>query len=247
MAALALKSTLEDQMRKFTIITILCVAITAISGCALQKAKGWDQYAKYMAAYDVLSADCLALNENDTDYINYRIAASKLLTVMEIDSDLYNNTYKTIYTNSRSSTREENMEWCEKLRPTIVTETEGMAGDYQLGLKVVDISRREQAEAWARALEVTVAVVEAANSGVQSANQQAAAQYRYIPMPLSQPSFSYNKKKKSETPIYNSSECIGAVVNGRCAGTINPNPSNVLRKKCYGTMINGECQGTVGY
>ncbi len=51
-----------------------------------EKAKGWDQYGKYMAAYDVLSADCLAINENDRDYINYRIAASKLLTVMELDS-----------------------------------------------------------------------------------------------------------------------------------------------------------------
>ena len=80
-------------MRKIIILAIFGAAIAATSGCALQKAKGWDQYGKYMAAYDVLSADCLAINENDSDYINYRISASKLLTVMEIDSDLYNNTY----------------------------------------------------------------------------------------------------------------------------------------------------------
>ena len=233
-------------MRKFIILTIFGGAIAAISGCALQKAKGWDQYGKYMAAYDVLSADCLEINENDTDYINYRIAASKLLTVMEIDSELYNNTYKTIYKNSRSNTREENMEWCEKIRPAIVNETKGMEGDYLLGLKVVDISRRERAEAWARGLEATVAVIEAVNSGIQSANQQA-AQYRYIPMPVSQPSFGFNNSEKSVAPIYNSNECIGAVVNGRCAGTINPSPSNVPRKKCYGTMVNGECKGTLGY
>ncbi|UIP24104.1 hypothetical protein [Acinetobacter towneri] len=232
-------------MRKFIILTIFGAAIAATSGCALQKAKGWDQYGKYMAAYDVLSADCLAINENDRDYINYRIAASKLLTVMELDSDLYNNTYKTIYTKSRSNTREENMEWCEKLRPTIVIETEGMEGDYQLGLKVVEISRRERAETWARALEATAAIATAVGEGMQAANQQAAAQYRYIPMPLNQPSF--NNNQKSGTPIYNSSECIGAVVSGRCAGTINPSPSNVLRKKCYGTMINGECKGVVDY
>lgn len=181
-------------MRKLIILTILGAAIAATSGCALQKAKGWDQYGKYMAAYDVLSADCLAINENDTDYINYRIAASKLLTVMEIDSDLYNNTYKTIYSNSRSNTREENMEWCEKIRPAIVIETEGMEGDYQLGLKVVDISRRERAEAWERALEATAAIAMAVGEGMQAANQQAALQYRYIPMPSGKVTFGQNTK-----------------------------------------------------
>jgi len=174
---------------KISFLTIFCLAIIATSGCALQKAKGWDQYGKYMAAYDVLSGDCLALNENDLDYIHYRKAASKLLTVMEIDSQLYNDTYKTIYSNSRSDAREENMKWCEGLRPAIVNETKGMEGDYQLALKVVDISRRERAEAWARALEATAAVAQAVNSGIQSANQQAALQYRYIPMPSGQVTF----------------------------------------------------------
>ncbi|WP_186435177.1 hypothetical protein [Rheinheimera sediminis] len=181
-------------MRKFIILTIFGAAIAATSGCALQKAKGWDQYGKYMAAYDVLSSDCLELNKKDTDYINYRIAASKLLNVMEIDSDLYNNTYKTIYTNSRSNTREENMEWCEKLRPVIVIETEGMEGDYQLGLKVVEISKRERAEDWARALEATAAIAMAVGEGIQSANEQAALQYRYIPMPSGQVNFGQNTK-----------------------------------------------------
>ena len=57
----------------------------------------------------------------------------------------------------------------------------------------------------------------------------------------------YQASSSSGNSFYSSSECIGAVVNGRCAGTINPDPSNVMRKKCYGTIINGECQGTIGY
>lgn len=57
----------------------------------------------------------------------------------------------------------------------------------------------------------------------------------------------YIPNKRAGTPIYSPSECIGAVVNGRCTGNINPNPSNALRQKCYGTMINGECQGAIGY
>lgn len=70
------------------------------------------------------------------------------------------------------------------------------------------------------------------------------------PAPTSYPSRAYgdySNRSSSGTPIYDSSECIGAVVNGRCVGSILPNPSNVLRKKCYGTMINGECKGAVGY
>jgi len=179
---------------KFSFLTIFSLAIIATAGCALQKAKGWDQYGKYMAAYDVLSCDCLALSENDLDYINYRKAASKLLTVMDIDSQLYNETYKTIYTNSRKNSREENMKWCEQLRPAIVNETKGMEGDYQLALKVVDIYRRQRAEAWARAIETTAAVAYAVSSGIQSANQQAAIQYRYIPMPSGQVTFGQKDK-----------------------------------------------------
>lgn len=181
-------------MSRFAILTVCCIAITITSGCTLQKAKGWNQYGKYMAAYDVLSADCLALNENDLDYINYRKAASKLLTVMEIDSNLYSETYKTIYENSRSNTQEDNKEWCEKIRPAIVIETEGMEGDYQLGLTVVDISRRERAEDWARALEATAAIAVAVGEGAQSAKQQAALQYRYIPMPSGSVTFEQNLK-----------------------------------------------------
>lgn len=181
-------------MSRFTFLTFFCMAIAVTSGCALQKAKGWDQYGKYMAAWDVLSADCLAINENDMDYINYRKAASKLLTVMEIDSDLYNKTYKTTYANSRSDTRQETMEWCEKIRPAIVIEAEEMEGDYQLGLKVVDISRRERAEAWGKALEATAAIAVAVGEGMQSANQQAALQYRYIPMPSGKVTFGQNSK-----------------------------------------------------
>ena len=44
------------------------------------------------------------------------------------------------------------------------------------------------------------------------------------------------------TPIYNASECIGAVVNGVCNGTmIDTEPT---RPRCYGTLMpNGTCTG----
>lgn len=42
-------------------------------------------------------------------------------------------------------------------------------------------------------------------------------------------------------PVYHPSECIGAVVNGVCHGSvIDTNPG---RPRCYGTMLNGQCIG----
>lgn len=41
--------------------------------------------------------------------------------------------------------------------------------------------------------------------------------------------------------VYSSEECIGAVVNGVCHGSILPKPG--YRKTCHGTMINGQCTG----
>ena len=86
------------------------------------------------------------------------------------------------------------------------------------------------------------AFIEGVNQGMEESRQGYSTHYpsaTYTPR--------YSTGSNSGTPIYDSSECIGAVVNGRCVGNINPSPGNVLRKKCYGTMINGKCQGAIGY
>jgi hypothetical protein len=41
--------------------------------------------------------------------------------------------------------------------------------------------------------------------------------------------------------VYEADDCIGAVVNGVCHGTINPSIQPVAH--CYGTMINDRCTG----
>lgn len=42
-------------------------------------------------------------------------------------------------------------------------------------------------------------------------------------------------------PVYHASECIGAVVNGRCHGTIMPEPRP--HPRCYGQWVMGHCTG----
>jgi hypothetical protein len=41
--------------------------------------------------------------------------------------------------------------------------------------------------------------------------------------------------------VYDADDCIGAVVNDVCHGTINPSIQPVAH--CYGTMINDQCTG----
>ncbi len=41
--------------------------------------------------------------------------------------------------------------------------------------------------------------------------------------------------------VYRADECVGAVVNGQCHGSIIPKSTN--RPTCYGDMINGQCTG----
>ncbi|WP_067522828.1 hypothetical protein [Endozoicomonas ascidiicola] len=43
--------------------------------------------------------------------------------------------------------------------------------------------------------------------------------------------------------IYGTDECIGAVVNGVCHGSIAPKAG--YKKTCYGQMINGQCTGAM--
>ena len=45
----------------------------------------------------------------------------------------------------------------------------------------------------------------------------------------------------SGNKVYSSDECIGAIVNGVCHGSILPRPG--YHKTCHGTMINGQCTG----
>jgi len=42
-------------------------------------------------------------------------------------------------------------------------------------------------------------------------------------------------------PVYRADECIGAVVNGVCHGSVIAPPD--LKPRCYGVMLNGQCTG----
>lgn len=178
----------------------ICLIITAsfISPTfAASKVDGYGPYSKYLAAQDVISENCLALDPSDTDYIKYRVAASKLLTVMNVDAQLYNQTYKTLYTNTRNETPEERGEWCEKLRPNIVRETYEINGDYEVAIHSLESSRQAKAQKWANAIDAIAVTLLAVGTAYAMSSQYNAPQYQYIPMSLPVPNFGNTTRLKS--------------------------------------------------
>ena len=73
----------------------------------------------------------------------------------------------------------------------------------------------------------------------QSMNKSAATynSYKFTPPTSSLP----RKKRFSPTPMYNSNQCIGSIINGKCYGST----IGVPKKKCYGTVILGKCHGSL--
>lgn len=54
-----------------------------------------------------------------------------------------------------------------------------------------------------------------------------------------------NRRSWKPTTIYHEDDCLGAVVNNRCIGAVNPTATLLapLAPKCYGPILNGECMG----
>lgn len=179
------KKILYSKLR-FLTCTILANSLV-IAGCATTKVNGYAPYSKFLAARDVVSQDCLDINPLDKDYINYRVAASKLLTVMNVDAELYNQTYKTLYKNTRTASKEEKSHWCEKLRYDIVNETKNLEGDYNVALESLEITRKERAEKWANAIEAIAVTMLVVGVGYAMSSSYQTQQYQYIPMSLPSP------------------------------------------------------------
>lgn len=171
---------------KFRIITGL-ISFSLLAGCVTAKVDGYAPYSKFLAARDIISENCLAINPTDKDYINYRVAASKLLTVMNVDAQLYNHTYSTLYTNTRNEPKQETAMWCEKLRADMVNETYELEGDYQVALSTINANRREKAEKWANAIETIALTMLAVGAAYNASSAYQVPQYQYIPMSLPAP------------------------------------------------------------
>ena len=92
--------------------------------------------------------------------------------------------------------------------------------------------------------------IEYHNYIIQEATKRTYGNYYNAAQSLSNDDADYKKSKNNaivtspynnEKQVYSPSECIGAIVNGECHGSILPNTA--YHQTCHGEMLNGQCTG----
>ena len=112
-------------------------------------------------------------------------------------------------------------------------------------IRIEKIQHQRQAAIDAQAQQDASNILQALGQAFGSIGNSARS---YQSQPTYQPKVympSVNNTQRSGTPIYNSSQCIGSVVNGQCMGTIRP--SGEVQKRCNGAVVNGRCTGSITY
>lgn len=155
-----------------------------------------DERTRAIVVADVFTVKCAALLPSAT-YANYRKAASKLLSVASVNTELYNEKYHKLvnFTNNLSSERLTTD--CADLLPKIADMIPEMHEDYDAYLGLLDVSNRRQAESWSSALELFSAF---ANSLGQSAQSY---DYSFIPMPSGRVNFGQSQQGRGANYLVN--------------------------------------------
>ncbi|WP_423680485.1 hypothetical protein [Undibacterium sp. WLHG33] len=145
---------------------------------------------------DVFTTKCPILLPSAT-YANYRKAASKLLSVASVNTDLYNEKYRKLvnFTNNLSSERL--AADCADLLPKIANMIPEMYTDYEAYLGLLDGSSRRQADSWSSALELFSAFANSLGQAAQSYD------YSFIPMPSGRVNFGQSQQGRGTNYLVN--------------------------------------------
>lgn len=154
-------------------------------GCATASNQLTDGRVNALAVADVLTAKCQSIYPSTAIYIEYRKAASKLLSVVDLNSGLYSDVYRKVTQVVNSKTDSQMKADCDEYIPKIAAMIPEMRKDYEAYVYLADADKRRQANAWADAIEMFAA----ANQMVQSAQS---FNYSFIPIPSGRVTFSAN-------------------------------------------------------
>lgn len=139
-----------------------------------------------LAVADVLTARCQSIYPSTAIYIEYRKAASKLLSVADLNSDLYSDVYRKVTQVVNSKTESQMKADCDEYIPKIAAMIPEMRKDYEAYVYLADADKRRQANAWADAIEMFAAAANQMGQSAQSFN------YSFIPIPSGRVTFSAN-------------------------------------------------------
>lgn len=146
---------------------------------------------------DVLSANCIKYGNTD-DWKKYRLAASRLLSVADVNTAFYNSQYETLTNHINSMEDSQFEKSCYDYAPKMAAQADAMEQDYQYYLYRIDEERRRQAEMWSTAITAMAAATVAFADGVNSS-----APPVYIPMPSGRVTFGEGAVRRNPTYLVN--------------------------------------------
>jgi hypothetical protein len=155
-------------------------------GYAVASSQLTDERVRALAVADVLTARCQSIYPSTATYVEYRKAASKLLSVADLNSDLYSDVYRKVTQVVNSKTHSQMNSDCEEYIPKIAAMIPEMRKDYDAYVYLADADKRREANAWAEAIEAFAAAANQIGRTAQSYN------YSFIPIPSGRVTFSAN-------------------------------------------------------
>lgn len=167
-------------MKKLALLVSLFVG----HGYAAASDQLTDDRVKALAVADVLTAKCQLIYPSTAIYMEYRKAASKLLSVADLNSELYGDVYRKVTQIVSSKTDSQMNADCEEYIPKIAAMIPEMRKDYDAYVYLADAEKRRQANAWASAVEMFAATANQMGRAAQSFN------YSFIPIPSGRVTFS---------------------------------------------------------
>ena len=142
-----------------------------------------DTRARAILVADVLTAKCPAIPGFEGLITDYRIAASKLLSVASVDTDLYNQRYSKIINGIKGQSESEFHADCAKFIPRISDMIPEMRADYDAYMGIISSEKQREAQKWSNALGMIASTLSAMGQQAQSYN------YNFIPIPSGQVNF----------------------------------------------------------
>ena len=156
---------------------LLLLPVIFFSGCATPTYQLTDGRVNALAVADVLTAKCQSIFPKNAIYIEYRRAASKLLSVADLNTQLYNESYQKVTDITKTKTDIAMRADCNEYIPKIEAMIPEMNRDYDAYLYIISADKRQQAEAWAHAIELFAAAANQIGQAAQAYN------YQLIPIP----------------------------------------------------------------
>lgn len=161
----------------------LALAVLGSSSAYSAEYQLTDTRARAILVADILTAKCPTIPGFEGLVTDYRIAASKLLSVASVDTAMYNQRYSKIMDGINGQSEAEFHADCAKFIPRISDMIPEMRTDYDAYMGIISSDKQREAQRWSNALSMIASTLSTMGQQAQSYN------YNFIPIPSGQVTF----------------------------------------------------------